>query len=145
MLNVAGAYRRLAAAKWLRQQGAEWPAVLKYESRAWNTDVVQWARDEGCTSPTTPDTPTSATKAAAAAAEFAKRPVPAMCLYHRTVMASNYERLAVSCICCALREIRGRAVPNTTRISATRHERQESAVTLLSTFDAMSARITLLY
>jgi hypothetical protein len=82
MLNVAGAYRKLTAAKWLRQQGAEWPAVLKYESRAWNTDVVQWARDEGCTSPTTPDTPTAATKAAAAAAEFAK--------VRQTISTSSY-------------------------------------------------------
>jgi Ankyrin repeats (3 copies) len=29
MLNAAGASDRLAAAKWLRQQGAEWPPVLR--------------------------------------------------------------------------------------------------------------------
>jgi hypothetical protein len=28
MLQMAGVYNKLAAAKWLRQQGAEWPAVL---------------------------------------------------------------------------------------------------------------------
>eukprot|EP00953_Heterococcus_sp_UTEX-ZZ885_P031703 16610-Heterococcus_DN1.PRE.7 len=54
MLNAAGSgyYRKLAAAKWLRQQGAEWPAVLKYGAIPWSTHVLQWARDEGCTSPT---------------------------------------------------------------------------------------------
>jgi hypothetical protein len=52
MLNAAGAFSKLAAAKWLRQQGAEWPAVLKYGAIPWSTHVLQWARDEGCTSPT---------------------------------------------------------------------------------------------
>eukprot|EP00953_Heterococcus_sp_UTEX-ZZ885_P008585 5143-Heterococcus_DN1.PRE.1 len=29
MLNAAGAYKQLAAAQWLREQGAEWPPVLR--------------------------------------------------------------------------------------------------------------------
>jgi hypothetical protein len=42
----------LAAAKWLRQHGAEWPAVLKYHGCQWKDPMLQWARLEGCTSPT---------------------------------------------------------------------------------------------
>jgi hypothetical protein len=30
LLNAVGAFHHLAAAKWLRQHGAEWPAVLHY-------------------------------------------------------------------------------------------------------------------
>jgi hypothetical protein len=30
MLLHAGAHNKLAAVQWLRQQGAEWPATLKY-------------------------------------------------------------------------------------------------------------------
>jgi hypothetical protein len=51
MLNVAGAYNKLAAAVWLRQQGAEWPAVLDYYGRVWSGDVLAWARSQGCESP----------------------------------------------------------------------------------------------
>jgi hypothetical protein len=58
MLNNAGASNKLAAAKWLRQQGAEWPDRLHdsdyaYSSNKgiWSGEVLQWARDEGCTSP----------------------------------------------------------------------------------------------
>jgi hypothetical protein len=53
MLNAAGANSKLAAAQWVRQQGAEWPAVLRVTSKAWSGDVLAWARAEGCTSPTT--------------------------------------------------------------------------------------------
>jgi hypothetical protein len=53
MLNAAGRYSRLRVVKWLRQQGAEWPAVLRFGASPWSTHAVQWARDEGCTSPTT--------------------------------------------------------------------------------------------
>jgi hypothetical protein len=52
MLNVAGGRDHLCAAQWLWQQGAEWPAVLTYGFAAWRTDVLQWARYEGCTAPT---------------------------------------------------------------------------------------------
>jgi hypothetical protein len=51
MLSVAGCYSELVAAQWLRQQGAEWPARLRY-LRPWAGDVLAWARAEGCTSPT---------------------------------------------------------------------------------------------
>jgi hypothetical protein len=55
MLCIAGAHKRLAAAKWLRQKGAEWPAVQRWPDlivRSWSDDVLAWARAEGCTSPT---------------------------------------------------------------------------------------------
>jgi hypothetical protein len=51
LLNAAGYYSSMSAASWLRQHGAEWPAVLKFGGTAWNADAVQWARAEGCTSP----------------------------------------------------------------------------------------------
>jgi hypothetical protein len=54
MLNVAGANRKLEAAKWLRQQGAEWPALLQHKQGrlllAWSETSLDWARSEGCTS-----------------------------------------------------------------------------------------------
>jgi hypothetical protein len=37
MLNIAGACNKLAAAQWLRLQGAEWPPVLMY--RCYNTNL----------------------------------------------------------------------------------------------------------
>jgi hypothetical protein len=60
MLNTAGAYNKLAAAQWLRQQGTEWPAVLKHMGssvyevwpQSWSGETLAWARAEGCTSPT---------------------------------------------------------------------------------------------
>jgi hypothetical protein len=55
MLMVAGVGSKLADAKWLRQQGAEWPAVLSVtmDNTIWNWqgDVLAWARANGCTSP----------------------------------------------------------------------------------------------
>jgi hypothetical protein len=49
MLKATGEYeQQLAAAQWLRQQGAEWPAVLQ----GWCGEMLAWARAEGCTSPT---------------------------------------------------------------------------------------------
>jgi hypothetical protein len=47
MLNIGAASNKLAAAQWLRQQGAEWPDSLY----CWSQDIVAWARLEGCTSP----------------------------------------------------------------------------------------------
>jgi hypothetical protein len=69
MLNTAASHHHLAAAQWLRQQGAEWPAVLQFGRESWDTGVLQWARDEGCTSLTTDttiDTTTAGTTAATA-------------------------------------------------------------------------------
>jgi hypothetical protein len=40
----------MAAAQWLRQQGAEWPAVLGKFHIKWSGTLLQWARREGCTS-----------------------------------------------------------------------------------------------
>jgi hypothetical protein len=54
LMNVAGAYNRLAAVKWLRQQGAEWPDVLLYINEVWSCSTLEYARDEGCISLLTP-------------------------------------------------------------------------------------------
>eukprot|EP00953_Heterococcus_sp_UTEX-ZZ885_P009669 5679-Heterococcus_DN1.PRE.1 len=62
MLNAAGGNYKLEAAKWLRQRGAEWPAVLQFVKQfsdgdehihTWGYNILEWARAEGCTSPTT--------------------------------------------------------------------------------------------
>jgi hypothetical protein len=60
-LNCAGAHNQLRAAQWLRQNGAEWSAVLGYEEEVeegepfetthWSGESLAWARAEGCTSP----------------------------------------------------------------------------------------------
>jgi hypothetical protein len=52
MLNAAGGYNKLAAAQWLRQLGAEWPAVFRYSFMSWSGETLAWARAQGCTSPT---------------------------------------------------------------------------------------------
>jgi hypothetical protein len=55
MLATAGARKRLGIAKFLREHGAEWPAVLVTSTGlAWSDELVQWARSEGCTSPLPP-------------------------------------------------------------------------------------------
>jgi hypothetical protein len=61
-LKCAGAYNQLQAAQWLRQHGAQWPAVLtcvveftngdESDSIQWSGELLAWARAEGCTSPT---------------------------------------------------------------------------------------------
>jgi hypothetical protein len=57
LLNVAGTNKQLAAAQWLRAQGAAWPEFLKYQYqskrglRYWEGATLAWARSEGCTSP----------------------------------------------------------------------------------------------
>eukprot|EP00953_Heterococcus_sp_UTEX-ZZ885_P028202 15048-Heterococcus_DN1.PRE.4 len=58
LLNAAGAYEHLDVAKWLRQQGAQWPDALQHACRAllgihlkhWKGETLVWARAEGCTS-----------------------------------------------------------------------------------------------
>jgi Ankyrin repeats (many copies) len=56
MLNAAGACNNLKLAQWLHAQGAEWPEVLEYASRAgmrsWHGEALLWARAEGCMAPT---------------------------------------------------------------------------------------------
>jgi hypothetical protein len=57
LLLAAGACKELAAAQWLRAQGAAWPAVLRLGNNcttAWSGAVLEWARAEGCTAPTAP-------------------------------------------------------------------------------------------
>jgi hypothetical protein len=49
MLESAGCYNNLAAAKWLREQGAEWPT--EFDVFVWSGEVLEWARAEGCTTP----------------------------------------------------------------------------------------------
>jgi hypothetical protein len=60
MLSAAASRGKLEAVQWLRQQGAEWPAILQYNYTfldlvfcrdSWHPDVVAWARQQGCTSP----------------------------------------------------------------------------------------------
>jgi hypothetical protein len=53
MLNAAGICNRLDAAKWLRERGANWPTLLQDTGTwvRWDDDMVQWAREQGCTSP----------------------------------------------------------------------------------------------
>eukprot|EP00953_Heterococcus_sp_UTEX-ZZ885_P020286 11358-Heterococcus_DN1.PRE.2 len=58
MLNAAGCNGELETAKWLRQQGAQWPAVLVYNDHypphshawPWRGETLSWAREQGCTS-----------------------------------------------------------------------------------------------
>jgi hypothetical protein len=46
MLDGAGEGDQVAAAKWARARGAEWPDELN-----WRCAAIAWAREEGCTSP----------------------------------------------------------------------------------------------
>jgi hypothetical protein len=50
LLSRAGAFSKLAAAKWIREQGAEWPTVLRHSR--WSDEVLEWAVAEGFTLPT---------------------------------------------------------------------------------------------
>jgi hypothetical protein len=56
-LLLAGVYNQLETVQWLRQRGAQWPAVLSKRVGAklmfWKDDVLTWARVEGCTAPIT--------------------------------------------------------------------------------------------
>jgi hypothetical protein len=59
MLAAAGARDQLAAAQWLRQQGAPWPEeylmfVDGNSAQNWSDEAVAWARSEGCTVPLLP-------------------------------------------------------------------------------------------
>jgi hypothetical protein len=52
LLNAAGVHSRPFVAKWLRQQGAEWRAKLRFQRNSWAFGLVKWARDNGCSSST---------------------------------------------------------------------------------------------
>jgi hypothetical protein len=47
MLSVAALNQKLAAAQWLRAQGAEWPYV--HETHPWRGELLTWAVDAGFT------------------------------------------------------------------------------------------------
>jgi hypothetical protein len=49
VLKDAGYHNKLAAAKWLKAQGAQWPTDFRYTR--WSDEVLAWARTEGCTTP----------------------------------------------------------------------------------------------
>jgi hypothetical protein len=50
LLDDAAWDNKLAAAKWSRAQGAEWPTrFIKW--RPWSHEVLQWAKAAGCTTP----------------------------------------------------------------------------------------------
>jgi hypothetical protein len=49
VLQTAAANNQLAVCKWLREQGAEWPAQLHWYDVMWSPDTVVWAHAEGCT------------------------------------------------------------------------------------------------
>jgi hypothetical protein len=51
MLDKAASVNKLAAAKWLREQGAEWPTVFAWSP--WSGAALQWAKAEGCIIPIT--------------------------------------------------------------------------------------------
>jgi hypothetical protein len=53
MLSVADAHSKLAAAQWLRAQGAEWPAILQYSEITWPIEMIPWAKAQGCSAPAT--------------------------------------------------------------------------------------------
>jgi hypothetical protein len=46
MLDCAAHINELPAAKWLREQGAEWPTECRAPFR-WGDKVLAWARTEG--------------------------------------------------------------------------------------------------
>jgi hypothetical protein len=54
-LNYAGMLDRLETAQWLRQRGAQWPAVLGESDTPaaglWSCEALVWATAEGCISP----------------------------------------------------------------------------------------------
>eukprot|EP00953_Heterococcus_sp_UTEX-ZZ885_P002832 2051-Heterococcus_DN1.PRE.2 len=56
-LLQAGVYNQLETVQWLRQHGAQWPAVLSKGQGAklivWREDVLTWAKAQGCTAPIT--------------------------------------------------------------------------------------------
>jgi hypothetical protein len=52
LLNMAGIEFDSDIGESLREQDAEWPTVLKRYGTAWKPEMIEWARSQGCTSPT---------------------------------------------------------------------------------------------
>jgi hypothetical protein len=67
MLSKAGAFEGLAAAQWLKEQGAEWPTEFVHGQ--WYGAVLAWARAEGCTTPVVSDSDSSSDSDSEAEAE----------------------------------------------------------------------------
>jgi type II secretory pathway component PulJ len=52
LLHYAGINDQLASAKWLRQQGAQWPQVLCDDyGNVWTEFMADWAESEGYVAP----------------------------------------------------------------------------------------------
>jgi hypothetical protein len=49
MLNMAACYSKVAAAKWFKEQGADWPYMHVLHVPGWSHDVLTWARADGFT------------------------------------------------------------------------------------------------
>jgi hypothetical protein len=50
LLDVAAIYNNLAAAMWLKEQGADWPERVR--NGPWGVEVLEWAIAEGFIAPT---------------------------------------------------------------------------------------------
>jgi hypothetical protein len=50
LLDLTGSSNKLAAAQWLREQGAGWPTT--YDHHPWSGAVLEWAIGEGFIPPT---------------------------------------------------------------------------------------------
>jgi hypothetical protein len=51
MLQLAGMDGSLVLCKWLREHGAEWPAMLGTADSPWSPRCLEWADSEGCDAP----------------------------------------------------------------------------------------------
>jgi hypothetical protein len=52
LLNIAGVEFGEYVGTALGKEGAEWPTILKYSRTVWKPEMIEWARSQGCTSPT---------------------------------------------------------------------------------------------
>jgi hypothetical protein len=54
LLNIAGVHFNSDIGKRLLEEGAAWPTVLQRYGTAWQPEMIEWARRQGCTSPAPP-------------------------------------------------------------------------------------------
>jgi hypothetical protein len=47
---AAGCFDKLPVARWLRQQGAEWPQYFSFNGMNWSPNALLWAEQQGCAS-----------------------------------------------------------------------------------------------
>jgi hypothetical protein len=52
LLNIAGIEMNSYIGARLRAEGAKWPNILKYGQTVWKPEMIEWARSQGCVSPT---------------------------------------------------------------------------------------------